>query len=87
MATPPKVPRAYECPITYQIMQDPVFIVSSGYTYERAAITNIINNGNALDPFTRHPITLEDIMPNRAIKDAIDEWKRANPTAAPALKA
>lgn len=38
-------PKHFLCPITYDIMQDPV-IASDGYTYERSAIMNWIKNNN-----------------------------------------
>lgn len=74
MASDP--PRGFLCPITLEVMADPVLCAKSGYTYERAAIEAAIS-GNPIDPMTRARISLADLVPNRALKDQIDAWREA----------
>lgn len=61
------------CPITQEIMQDPV-VASDGHTYERAAITDW-QKSKSTSPITREPITAE-FKPNVALKKQIEETHR-----------
>ena len=47
--TVPTIPANYLCPITVQIMFDPV-IAEDGCTYEREAIEKWFNNGHDTSP-------------------------------------
>ena len=53
----------YLCPITHEVMMDPV-IDPDGYTYERAAIEAWIRS-HGTSPFTRAPLSLGRLVPNR----------------------
>ena len=66
-------PHAFTCPITHQIMADPV-ICDDGYTYERVAITEYLKTHNT-SPITRLPVKI--ISENRAIKDVIYEYLKS----------
>lgn len=65
------IPQEFICPITLSIMDNPV-ICDDGYTYEREAIIRL---PNSLSPMTRQPINKTNLIPNRAIKDAIERYK------------
>ncbi len=69
-----EIPNEYICPISMDIMSDPV-ICEDGYTYDRECITLI--NGN-LSPMTRQRINKHNLLPNRALKEAIERFKRTN---------
>lgn len=70
----PFLPDEYCCPITGDWMHDPV-VTPHGESYERQAIEQwIVEHGK--DPFTRDPIQLSQLYPNRKLKDAIDNYKR-----------
>ena len=56
------------CPISNEIMEDPVFLVQDGITYDRESL----KNARGKSPLTGQPFTEEDIIPNRAVRDAID---------------
>jgi len=58
------------CPITLVLMIDPV-ITPDGYTYERAAIEQAIR-ANGKSPITRQPMRIDQLVPNRAIRDLIE---------------
>ncbi|XP_053204626.1 WD repeat, SAM and U-box domain-containing protein 1-like isoform X2 [Panonychus citri] len=55
------------CPITHELMKDPV-VASDGYTYERTAITEWVENGNNTSPMTNDPFTDDRLIPNRTLK-------------------
>jgi U-box domain len=40
------IPKSFICPITQEIMLDPVIVTSSGKTYERNAIEQWLKNNN-----------------------------------------
>ena len=43
---------------------------SEGYSYEREAIVNWLKR-NSTSPVTRNPLSAENLVPNRALRDAI----------------
>lgn len=51
-------------------MKDPV-IDPEGNSYERVAIEEWLQKNN-ISPITRTPLNINDLRPNRALKDAID---------------
>ena len=68
------IPDELKCPITLELMNDPV-LCEDGYTYERTAIMNI---PNSLSPMTRQPIDKSKLIPNRALKSAIERFISSN---------
>ena len=81
----PDPPDSYLCPITQEIMKDPVADLD-GYSYERSAITEWLER-NGTSPITRKPLSVDKLFPNKALENAIKEWKEKNrievPTPAP----
>ncbi len=69
-----EIPNEFLCPISMDIMSDPV-ICEDGYTYDRECIAMINNN---ISPMTRQRINKHNLIPNRALKDAIERFKRTN---------
>ncbi|XP_052254313.1 WD repeat, SAM and U-box domain-containing protein 1-like isoform X11 [Dreissena polymorpha] len=67
------VPDEYLCPITREIMKDPV-ICSDGYSYERAAIASWMNKGKNCSPMTNAVLTSKDLTPNRSLKMLIQRY-------------
>jgi hypothetical protein len=63
---------SFICPITYGVMKDPV-IDKHGHTFEKAAITTWLKSHTTC-PMNQQPITLEELTPNRALKDLIDTY-------------
>ena len=70
--TPPE----FLCPISLDIMRDPV-LCEDGHTYERSAILQWLttNPSNPTSPTTRQPISPQNIRPNYALKAAISRWQ------------
>ena len=69
----------YFCPITQQVMVDPVF-TSDGYTYEREAIS-IWLQANNISPMTGLVLEGKKLTPNLDKRSEIQEWLIDNPAA------
>ena len=65
-------PLSLICSITFEVMRDPV-IDKHGHTFECAAIEEWISKNNTC-PLNRQPLSLEDLAPNRALKDVIESF-------------
>ncbi|CAN6214029.1 unnamed protein product [Urochloa humidicola] len=71
---PPEAPSYFICPITQEIMQDP-HIAADGFTYEGEAIKDWIQRGHTMSPTTYLNFTHHQLIPNNALRFAIQEWK------------
>ena len=61
---------SFYCPITSEIMRDPV-VDREGNSYERSAIIAWLAK-NPRSPITLHPLSADDLLPNVQLKAAID---------------
>jgi hypothetical protein len=66
------IPVVFCCPITKALMKDPV-LMKDGCTYERTAIAQALGR-NPASPITRAPLSMNDAVPNRALRDAIERF-------------
>ncbi|KAG5032052.1 hypothetical protein AAZX31_06G175500 [Glycine max] len=71
------VPEDFRCPISLEIMTDPVTI-SSGQTYNRASIQKWFNSGNLICPKTREKLASTELVPNTALKKLIQKFCSEN---------
>ena len=71
-------PEAFICPITDEIMQDPV-VDGEGVSYERAAITRWLAL-HQTSPVTRKPLTIARLIPNLALKELIQNHQNSTET-------
>jgi serine/threonine protein kinase len=62
------------CPITFELFHDPV-LAQDGHTYERQKIEEWIQNSGT-SPMTREPLSIEQLRPNRIVKDLVDAFER-----------
>lgn len=69
--------RSFYCPISYDIMVDPVE-TSSGKTFERSAIERWFAEGNTHCPLTMLPLDTSILRPNKTLRQSIQEWKDRN---------
>jgi hypothetical protein len=78
------IPRSLLCPITLAVMTDPV-LASDGHSYERASITTWLCTGRTTSPVTNLPLGNGSLVPNLALRGAIEEFlrTRAAPPAQP----
>jgi len=74
------VPDEFLCPITREIMTDPV-IASDGFSYERSAISGWIESGKITSPMTNSPLSNPTLTPNRSLKNAIMRYFVNSPSA------
>ena len=68
-----EVPDEFRCPITMEVMTDPV-IGDDGQTYERAAIERALTV-SPVSPMTRQRMTVISLKPNYALRSAIQRWR------------
>ncbi|KAH0453067.1 hypothetical protein IEQ34_017391 [Dendrobium chrysotoxum] len=67
------IPKDFCCPISLDLMRDPV-ITSSGQTYDRASITQWIDEGHCTCPNSGQMLSHTRLMPNRALRNLIAQW-------------
>lgn len=75
-------PEALQCPITLDLMTDPV-TVSTGQTYDRASITRWINAGCRTCPVTGERLRTADVVPNAALRGIIERMLLSNGVSLP----
>lgn len=54
------------CPITHDVMREPV-VAADGYSYEKNAIMTWIEAGNVSSPMTSEPLSDLKVIPNRTL--------------------
>lgn len=69
--------QSFYCPITHEIMEEPVEI-ASGQTFERTAIEKWFSAGNSNCPTTKVELDNLEIKLNLALRQSIQEWKERN---------
>ncbi|XP_057532700.1 U-box domain-containing protein 15 [Amaranthus tricolor] len=72
-----ETPQEFLCPITLEIMTDPV-IVSTGQTYERESIQKWLESNHRTCPKTGQVLEHLSIAPNYALKNLIMQWCEKN---------
>ncbi|XP_056158517.1 U-box domain-containing protein 43-like isoform X2 [Syzygium oleosum] len=78
LGTQPLEPlQSFYCPITRDVMVDPVE-TSSGHTFERSAIEKWFAEGNNMCPLTMTPLDASILRPNKTLRQSIEEWKDRN---------
>ncbi|KAI3747872.1 hypothetical protein L6452_10584 [Arctium lappa] len=75
--SPVPVPPDFCCPLSLELMTDPV-IVASGQTYERAYIRNWIDLGLTVCPKTMQTLVHANLIPNYTVKALIANWCESN---------
>ncbi|KAJ0245752.1 U-box domain-containing protein 3 [Hirschfeldia incana] len=79
VSTPPY----FRCPLSTELMLDPV-IVASGQTYDRTSIKKWLGNGLDVCPRTRQVLTHHELIPNYTVKAMIASWLEENSINLPA---
>lgn len=78
LGTQPLEPlQSFYCPITREVMEDPVE-TSSGQTFERKAIEEWLASGSNLCPMTNIVLETPLLRPNKTLRQSIEEWKDRN---------
>lgn len=69
-----EVPPYFLCPITLEIMKDPV-TVSTGITYDRESIEQwLFSRNNSTCPVTKQVISDSELVPNITVRRIIQSW-------------
>ena len=63
-------------PVSFELMVDPV-VTKNGRSYERATLIEHLKR-SATDPLTREPLTISDLRPNIALREACTEFMESN---------
>ncbi|CAA0827733.1 U-box domain-containing protein 15 [Striga hermonthica] len=71
------IPHEFLCPISLEIMSDPV-IISTGQTYERESIQKWLNSGHRTCPKTGQKLNYLTVAPNFALRNLIQQWCEKN---------
>ncbi|KAF9904142.1 STIP1 y and U box-containing protein 1 [Linnemannia zychae] len=77
-AAPREVPDYLLDKITFEFMHDPVISIKSGISYERNTLMEHFRYGRMFDPVAQVPMTAQDILPNRALKEACEDFLAKN---------
>ena len=65
------VPQDFYCPITGDLMNEPV-LGKDGHSYEKSEILKWLST-NSTSPITREPLTKDDLVDNLPLKRSIEE--------------
>ena len=72
------IPEEFLCPITQEIMVDPV-MSRYGQSYERTAIIEWLASGTTTCPMTRQPLLLSNVVANHRLRAQIEGWRKLHP--------
>lgn len=72
-----KIPHDYLCPITHEIMREPV-TCSDGYTYEKNAIGEWFMSGKYTSPMTNEVLSNTDYTLNIELRNMIRNFLEAD---------
>jgi Mg-chelatase subunit ChlD len=73
MSTPAPIPDEFLCPISYEVMEDPV-ILEDGHTYDRKSIEAWLVQRRT-SPLTNRALSSMTLNPNYALRAAIERWR------------
>lgn len=71
------IPHEFICPLTLEIMVNPL-MDRSGRSFERRAILEWITTQNSTCPITRQPLFVKDLIPNNKLRTEIMSWRVEN---------
>ncbi|CAN1187271.1 E3 ubiquitin-protein ligase PUB24 [Linum perenne] len=73
-----EIPHFFLCPISLQIMKDPVTAIT-GITYDRDSIEQWLNNSSTVCPVSKQPLPINsDLTPNHTLRRLIQAWCTLN---------
>ncbi|KAM3275214.1 hypothetical protein ACQJBY_043897 [Aegilops geniculata] len=72
-------PSYFLCPILKEVMRDPQ-IAGDGFTYEAEAMKEWLGSGHDTSPMTNLKLPTDELMPNHALRAAIQEWRHTRPS-------
>lgn len=75
-----EIPEEFEDPLMGDLMTDPVVLPSNNIVDRSTIVQQLLSN--PLDPFTRSPMTIDDVTPADDLRMRIEEWKAGRIAAA-----
>ncbi|KAK4379260.1 hypothetical protein RND71_001122 [Anisodus tanguticus] len=63
----------FDLPVNEETMQDPV-VAADGFTYEAEALRGWLDSGHETSPMTNLTLSHKNLVPNRALRSAVQEW-------------
>ncbi|KAL6576780.1 hypothetical protein OROMI_011056 [Orobanche minor] len=69
------VPEEFKCPISKELMRDPV-IIASGQTFDRPFVQKWLKSGNRTCPQTQLVLSHTILTPNHLIREMISQWRK-----------
>lgn len=70
-----QAPSYFICPIFQEVMKDP-HVAADGYTYEAEALRGWLETGHNTSPMTNLELDHSNLVPNHALRSAIQEWRQ-----------
>ncbi|KUI73598.1 Ubiquitin conjugation factor E4 [Cytospora mali] len=80
-----EIPSEFEDPLIGDLMKDPVILPSQNIVDRSTIVQHLLSDEK--DPFTRQPMTIDDIVPADDLRQQIDAWKAEKLAAAKAKAA
>jgi len=77
----PPVPQSFKCPITHEVMRDPV-MTQDGHVYESDAIQEWFRRGHRTSPVTGAELINLALLPEVPLRRAIEEYMALRPEIA-----
>ncbi|KAI0830901.1 ubiquitin conjugation factor E4 [Hypoxylon sp. FL0890] len=68
-----EIPPEFEDPLIGDLMTDPVILPSQNIVDRSTIVQQLLSNPR--DPFTRMPMTIDDVVPANDLRIRIEEWK------------
>ncbi|CAK7262469.1 Ubiquitin conjugation factor E4 [Sporothrix epigloea] len=75
-----EIPAEFEDPIMGDLMKDPVILPSRHIVDRSTIVQHLLSDPK--DPFTRQPMTVDDVVPATELKQQIEGWKAGRIAAA-----
>ncbi|GAV81732.1 U-box domain-containing protein/Pkinase_Tyr domain-containing protein [Cephalotus follicularis] len=73
-----QAPSYFICPILQDVMEDP-HVAADGFTYELEEIRGWLSSGHDTSPMTNLRLSNGNLVPNRALRSAIQDWRKRYP--------
>lgn len=74
----PEPPDQFLCPVSEELMVEPVMLVETGQTYDRTSIEGWFAKGKNTCPLSGRDLDAKQLVPNFAVKKMINEWIQSN---------
>jgi hypothetical protein len=71
------IPMEFLCPITKEVMSNPL-MTRSGLNFERSAIIDWLHTGDGNCPINGTPLEASDLITNHALEEKIARWRWEN---------